>query len=828
MIQFQAAWVLALFPLAAALLVITLRVRWTNVASRLLLLLLLFLALARPEVSTSNRVQEAIILLDRSSSVRLSTNEMETFAWMQELVSADTAVRFGLIEFAGEASVVSLPGAFETSLYPASIASTTTRVVPAVDAALAALSAVGSGQIVLISDGAFSDDVAVAVAAAQRSGVPIHVLPIGSRLSSDLILASVDAPNQVNVGAPVSLAVKIETPKPTTARLVVYRDTTLVAALDVALVAGVNPFTVTDTLTESGFFTYRILIHSDADPVSDNNALTAAVRTSTAPAVLLVTAEENSIPAELLDAAGVTYERAGEIPAIEVLSQYKRLILAGLSLDTLSTADADTIDHFVRNLGGGVLVVRGEESVQAFYESTIDGLLPVSSTVPEIEEEPSLALVYVLDRSSSMRELVSGVAKIRILRDATAASVSLLPSGTLVGIVGFDDDYDWLLPISPAGDAVEIYGVLRNLRAYGGTDLFYPLVDAVEQLAEATARSKHILLVSDGKTVAAARDYEALYTMLRENEDMTLSIIAPGTDLNLSLLEALVEAGSGTLYLVSEFDALPAAILNATQKLSRSRLITEPTEVTGSLAASLEIPAVDSYVLTYPRSSSQIYLWAGDDPLFAMWNVGLGVVSVLNTDLSGVGTGSWTTWNGLSTLFSEFLAVTEPANVSADGLTINVSVTTDRLDVLLDARTDTAGFANALEISGELFPVQQVRSFEQVGPGLYYASYPLPAMGGYALRIADTIQGRSATAGVTVPYSSEYLNIGVRVNALAGIAEATGGTMLAATEPELPASAATARRSYVPIHMHLLYIAAALLFVELVVHRWPRRWIPLG
>jgi len=828
MIQFQTPWVLALYPVAAALLLVFLRMRWPRLASRLVLLLLLFLALARPEVSTSSRVQEAMIVLDRSSSVRLSSDELDTFAWIQQLVSTDEHVRFGLVEFGGRASIVSLPGSFSASLYPAEIPATPTRLLPAIEAALASFSNQGSGQIVLISDGSFTDDATAAIAAAQVAGVPIHVLPIGQRVAADLVLRDVDAPSEVNVGASVSLVVQIDAPRATSARLVVYRDTTLLTAEDIALVEGINQFSVTDTLDESGFFTYRVLIHSDSDPVSDNNTLSAAVRTTTQPSVLLVSAEETPIAAKLLDALSVSYEFSTQVPAIETLSQYSRLIVAGLPLDTLSTADADTVDQFVRNLGGGVLVVRGEESVQAFYDSTIDHLLPVSSTVPEIEEEPSLALVYVLDRSSSMRELVSGVAKIRILRDATAASVSLLPSSTLVGIIGFDDEHDWLLPISPAGDAVEIYGVLRNLRAYGGTDLYYPLLDAAEQLIEVAARSKHILLVSDGKTVAAARDYDSLYTMLRENEDITLSIIAPGTDLNLTLLEELVDAGSGTLYLVPEFDALPAAILDATQNLSRSRLVAEPTEVTGTFAEGLDIPAVESYVLTYPRSASQTYLWAGDDPLFATWNVGLGIVSVLNTDLSGVGTSSWTSWSGLAGLFAEFLSATEPASVSAEGLYVNVTVAADDVDVLVDARTSDGIFANGLDISADLLPAQQTAAFEQVGPGLYHATFELPAVGGYALRVADATMGRSVTAPVTVSYSPEYLNAGLTLDVLTGIAGATGGEVLSDTEPDLPSGAATARRRYVAIHRYLLYAALALLFVELVVHRWPRRWVPLG
>ena len=276
------------------------------------------------------------------------------------------------------------------------------------------------------------------------------------------------------------------------------------------LASGSRNLAFAATLSDLGAVEYTAVAKRDRDAFPENDAQSALVQVTDRARVLVLDPRGDSAVPRLLDSLAIPFDLAAKMPRITALAQYDQLILAGVPLDDLTASDATAIELYVTNLGGGLLVIQGQDEVRGLTSSPIDGLLPVTFTVPETERDPSLAMVYILDRSGSMSELVDARAKIRILREATAASVFVLPPDTLVGVVGFADTTSWLFPLAPVGNAEAVYQTLQGLRAGGGTDLYYPVRDAVDALVGTTARVKHILLVSDGKTVADARDYPGL------------------------------------------------------------------------------------------------------------------------------------------------------------------------------------------------------------------------------------------------------------------------------------------------------------------------------
>jgi Ca-activated chloride channel family protein len=836
-IRFGAPLLLALFPVAAGALALLVRARWTRLVTRILILALLFLALARPEVSLQRQDRSTMILLDRSASLLASEDDTETFARIQELVEANPDQDFGLVEFARNADLVYPPGDYRPSLFPRLVDASSTRIRPAVDLALGSME---GGQIVLFSDGRFADDVGIALAKAQAEDVPVHVVPVGSTVAEDLSVSSFTAPRHASVGRPFALRVDVESQNAASARLVIYRDTDLIVADEVTVAPGRSTFALTETLDAEGVVTYRAIIRAEDDPIADNDSLSVTVQSSELPSVLVLDGAGLGIVPSLLDALGISHEVTDRVPATGVLSQYRQLILADVVLSDLTPAEAGRIEHFVRNMGGGLFVIRGERSVAGFGDSQIDDLLPVSASVPEVQQEASLALVFVLDRSASMKGLVHTpsdiggdtlyYAKIRVLRDATAASASLLPKSTLLGILGFNTAFEWLRPISPMDDVSEVMGILRRLEAGGGTDIFYPLEEAVGALESIEARFKHVLLITDGWTINEPRDYESLYARIAESDNIVVSVIAPDEKPNFELLRAIADAGRGELYHVSEFNDLPATMLNITQRLSRSRFIQEPTEVTGLLAdrlAPLEVPLIGGYILTYPRRDAAVHAWAGGDPLFATRNVGLGVVALLNTDLVGAWSDEWIRWQRLSELFGEMFVLSEPSMFTSQGLHASVDVKELHVELLVDARTGEGEFANWLDLETDLLPLEETFELDQVAPGLYRTSFERPASGGYALRLTDRSGGSVVQVPLTIPYPHEYTATGADVEALAAVASLTGGDVLSRDDLLLTEERRFARRAYSPVHLHFLWAAFALLLVELVVLRWPRRRVQL-
>jgi len=813
---------LAVLPLAGALVLLSLRRKRCPIL-RGVTLLLVVLALAGPRVADQKPEHNVVFLVDRSASVTLTSSDELARMAMQRIVSEHPDSTFASIEFARTATLAVPLG---SSFYPVGVASldtTASSLDAAVTLALSILPEGGAKQLVLLSDGQFTDNVEVALGAAQQAGVPISVVPIGSPSTADVMLASMGGPSRVSVGRTFSIDIDIEASRPVDATIVVYRDQELISFERLFLGGGRTTLSIQDRFDEPVARTYQAIVKATDDPIPDNDALSLLVSATEQPPVLLVDPLGASAVPDLLQSLGLDFTRAEPIPSLEVLAAYRQVILTGLSFATLTVAELDAIGSFVRNLGGGLLVVEGEEEVRGTGNGGIEELLPVSYTLPEKSREAQLALVYVLDRSSSMRSRVGGVEKIEILKEAAAASAALLDATTHVGILAFNLDHEWIVPISPV-ESSAIYYALRQLEAIGGTDVYYPIVEALDRLAETDVPAKHILLISDGKTVDESRNYAGLIRRLQELDDVTLSAIGVGRTMNVALLSALAEAGSGTLYRADDFSLLPQVSIQATQRISRQRFVDGPVDVAGRLRDQLgssDIPPLDGYVLTYPKPTADTSLWVGEDPIASTWRLGLGAVTVLNTDLAGLGSAGWSAWAGLSELFGAILATTEPYQMSTIGLTASIARSADMTELLVDARNGGA-FADFLDLEAELLPGAAAYELRQVGPGLYAASFATPPEGGYALHVIDRTRDRSLTLPLTVPYPDEVRQFGQDSATLARVAGATGGVLLE-DEGRLPTVSGATSTEYVPLHAPLLLAALAVFLIDLVARKRPTR-----
>ena len=823
MIQLSTPYLLlAALPIVGGILFLFLR-RKSRPVLRSIALLLLLLALAGPRISERRAEHNVVFLIDRSASVTLTSRDDATRGAIHRIVSEHPDWSFATIEFAGTAALAVPLG---SSVFPLGVIpfdGTASNLDAAVELGLSILPEGGANQLVLLSDGLFTDHVSVALSTAQLAGVPISALPVGSPSPADVALASLRGPSQVSVDRPFSIDIEIESAQAVDATLVVYRDDELLSLEEVSLGEGLTRFSVDDSIEGPVAHTYQAIVKAIDDPIPSNDTLSLLVAATGQPPVLVVDRFGKSRAPALVESLGLGFTHSEVIPSLEALSGYRQVVLTGLSFATLTGDELDAISSFIRDLGGGLLVIEGEEEVRGISEGGIEEFLPVSYMLPEKSREAQLALVYVLDRSSSMRSRVSGVEKIEILKEAAAASAALLDATTHVGIIAFNLEHEWTVPIAPVSSS-ELYDALRGLEAIGGTDVYYPIVEALDRLEEIDVPSKHILLISDGKTVDEVRNYPGLVRRLQNLDDVTLSAIGVGQTMNVALLSALVEAGGGTLYRADDFSLLPQISIQATQRISRQRFVDGPVEVAGRLREQLgsDVPPLGGYVLTYPKPTADTSLWVGEDPIVSTWRVGLGAVTVLNTDLAGLGSKEWLAWPGLSELFEAILATTEPYQTSTLGLSTSIVRHPETIELLVDARDDDGTFANFLDLEVQLLPEGTAYKLVQMGPGLYVASIPLPPQGGYALHVIDHARQRSLTLPLTVPYPIEYRDLGPDLEALSRVAQATGGRLLEDNTP-LPAVEGGTSTTYSPLHVPLLLAALGVFLLELVVRKWPSR-----
>src|SRR5947207_15470474 len=96
--------------------------------------------------------------------------------------------------------------------------------------------------------------------------------------------------------------------------------------------------------------------------------------------------------------------RSSDLKDIVGLQKYDGLILSNVSSLKLTRAQMTMIRDYVRDQGGGLIMVGGEESfgLGGYYRTPIEEALPVTMEVKQKVEIPSLAVVLSIDRSGSM------------------------------------------------------------------------------------------------------------------------------------------------------------------------------------------------------------------------------------------------------------------------------------------------------------------------------------------------------------------------------------------------------------------------------------------
>ncbi|MBU1048582.1 VWA domain-containing protein [Candidatus Bipolaricaulota bacterium] len=822
MIRFLTPYLLlCLAPILAASLYLVLR-KGRYAILRTLILTLAILAAASPFRAHDTLSHNVFFLVDRSASVTLATDDDDVRSQIQTLMDDSPSTHYGLIEFAAT-SIVSAPlGMSNLPLGLATLDDSETNLHAAMELALSIMPVEESNQLVLISDGTFTDLTDRALSLVELAGVSVSVLPVGGGIPSDVSLAKLSAPDRVQIGRPFNIDIGISAQQQSAVRLIVYRDDNIVSMQDLEVSSGITEVTVSDEMDHLGSSVYQAIVKGANDPIPANDDLSVLVSSTEIPSVLVVDPLETSRVSVLLDSLGISYNAARAIPSLEVLADYRQLILASGRLEDYTLTEIETLEHFTRQLGGGVLLLAGEQEARGFSHGGIQELLPVTFDVPEKTEEASLAIVYLLDTSASMRERVDGVEKLDVLKEAAIASINLLDEEAMVGILAFDREREWVLPIATV-DFTAVIEALQPMNAIGGTDIYFPIVDALDHLDPLEVRSKHVLLISDGKAGDDVRDYPGLVRRLTETEDTTLSAIAVGNSPNTTLLGTLVTAGGGTIYLANDFSSLPQVLIRATQRLSRERFVTGDTEVNGRLIdthATVPVPPLQGYVVTYPKETTQTLLWAGEDPVVATWRVGLGSITVLAADLNGTWTRQWFEWVDMPRFFDGILATMQSDTNAALGLSATVSFEGSTTSIVVDARDADGGYVNFLDIEAKVLPTNVTLQLTQVSPGLYQERFPTPAKGGYTIQILDQSRDRSLNISLTVPYSAEVARIDQDLATLHWIAEHSDGVVLG-PGVGLPQTEERVTSQTDPLHGLFILLALILFLLELIIRKWP-------
>ena len=182
-----------------------------------------------------------------------------------------------------------------------------------------------------------------------------------------------------------------------------------------------------------------------------------------------------------------------DIPASS-LSDYQLVVLDNWDLESIPAARKIEIEKYVKQ-GGGVLVIGGERNMyvedKEKVEDALDRALPAKLAPPRSPE--GTAVVLIIDKSSSMEGR-----KMELARQAAMGVVDNLRPIDMVGVLIFDNSFQWAVPMRRAEDRTLIKRLISGITPDGGTQIAPALTEAYRRILPSNATYKHIVLLTDG------------------------------------------------------------------------------------------------------------------------------------------------------------------------------------------------------------------------------------------------------------------------------------------------------------------------------------------
>lgn len=792
--------------------------RWRSrfaVSLRVVILSILILALAGLELVQWSRRSCTIFVVDQSYSVLNSPGQKWKLPLEQIGHAAGAKLQnqdmVGLIAFGKEAHVEVPP----TNVVNDRTLLTLERSLSRDGSSLASGLRLAQGlfppdcrrRIVLISDGNQNrDDVLAEAANARRNETPVDVIPVEYRYDSEVLVEELSLPAESKEGDTAPLKVILRSVQPASGKLRLDRiaggKRETILEQPVSLRAGVNVFYVNQKNTTPGFFTYEATFEPStpgSDPLAANNRSHGFTWVRGRSRILLVTgfatkASDYQLFVDTLRGENmeVTIVPPDGIPGdLGVLTSFDSIVLNNVASDELGDDRQRLLLTLVKDLGCGLLVVGGDRSFGAggYDGAPLEEGLPVRCSIDSRILSLSVAVVLVIDHSGSM----SGI-PIQMAKRSAQIAVDLLGPNDQLGVLAFDDGFDWTVPLGPLTDKAAAQAAISRLTADGGTVLYPALEEAARALEKVKANSKHVIILSDGQSVPG-QFLELVRSMVKNR--ISVSSVGIGSGADQRLLESLARVGKGRYYFALDASGLPKIYLRELRRISRPVLfekpeawsprIVYPSEMVTGMPQ--ELAPIRGLILTTPKPTAEVIATSPlppeipVNPLLASWQFGLGRVVVFTSDLGSKWTSAWPA-SGIYPKFWSQVVRSSMRTTNADsGLTITTQRNGDQVEVVVNALDAEGGYQNQLNVKGMVISPDMKTSdlsLRQTGPGKYVGSFPVAESGSYLIRLGSTDSKRQdvQTAAVSVSYPLEYRELSSDLDLLENVAAVTGGRYL--------------------------------------------------
>ena len=626
--------------------------------------------------------------------------------------------------------------------------------------------------------------------------IPIDTVPLKVRDDAEVQVAAVEVPAQVREGEPFYVEVVINSNHEDEGLVEVFRGAHKVLSENRKLKPGENRFRFQQSITGERLAQYTVKIGGlKSDTLLDNNTESGLVFTTGKPRVLLI--ESDPKLAQQLVWALQQEEIEVDVRPVEGmpdtladLQNYELLTLSNVPATSLSQRQMELARTYVQDLGGGFMMLGGDQSfgLGGYYKTVLEEILPVRSDFEKEKEKPSLGMVLVIDKSGSM-----GGDKIEMAKEAAKSAAELLGPRDQLGVIAFDGNFYWVSELQSAGNKSRIIDDISRIEAGGGTTMAPAMEEAYTTLQGATAKLKHVIMLTDG--ISSPGDFEGIAQNMASSR-ITCSTVAVGEGCDSKLLEEIARIGQGRYFEAIDPSSLPQIFAKETMTASKSAIneqpfvpqVERPTQVLADIDFETA-PFLLGYVVTRRKATSEgILVSESGDPLLAWWRYGLGTTVAFTSDAKSRWGAEWLTWPGYSKFWAQVVRHAMRKN-DVKGVIVDVKQERGRASVTLDAIDPSGRFLNQATTEATVIDPQlgqRKLELKQTAPGRYVAEFDTPASGAYHLNITQKTAGgtllHQQTRGLIVGYPDELRLHPTNNELLKSLAESTGGRFNPAPE----------------------------------------------
>ena len=613
-------------------------------------------ALAGPHAQLPVRHLAVTLVADTSASMpRESIAQSQ--AIMRELDGANSNADLRLITFAGDAQFHDVPSdpqkvAISDSDMPAS--GMETDLESAIDLALSSFPKQGARRILLVSDGNETHGDALAAALRARGeGVTVFTEPSGGVSRLPVQLTGISAPGDVFSGERFTVSMEVESAQALSARLSISSGGREIAGKPVQLQAGSNATELDARIVETGVDSLDVSV----DAGGSRQPLYSQAIAVRKPRVLYVAGQDGPSDPLLktLDEAQVDVQKADSFPVDPTNANWDAAVLDDYPSQPLSAEEGAAITNYV-SAGGGLIFVGGDRNARLAKEpqTPLEKLLPVRGDPNPAPEQPT-DLVLVLDKSLSMEG-----PKIAMVRQAARASVAGLRPIDKVGLIAFDKEFRWVVPLEAVSEATGIDAAIDSIEASGGTRIYPAMQAAYDAIQPEQATRKHIILLTDG--MSPPGDLPTLEQDAATNH-VTVSTIGVGDDVDSKFLQDIADATHGKSYFIEDPHKITEIVDDETKNLENTEIVEKPVhavsvrpvEITDGIDF-MHSPELLGFVKTKARTGAETILRTNTgEPLLVRWQFGLGRVAAFLSDSRPRWSAGWVSWKSYGTFWPQMI-----------------------------------------------------------------------------------------------------------------------------------------------------------------------------